>query len=291
MHPLGATISVSLVAAVLFAFGNHCAKRALADTDSATVTLYQIGTVTLLYWLASPLFMQAEYWVSGALSMLILVGLFRPLISSNLGTAGTRILGPTVSSTMSATGPLVGVTLGVLLLGESLSWQGVVGTIGIVSAVATLSWRGNANRAWPAIALLLPFAAAMVRASSHAVAKIGLESIPSPLFVALVTYSVSFPLALLYDRVRGHTIDHRALPRRCLGWMVLSGALYAGAVMSLNTALLNGDLVVVSPILACTPFFTLLLGLLVFNEANLDRRTIFAVSLVVPSVALIALSS
>ena len=53
MHPLGATVSLSLAAAVLFAFSNHCAERAFADTDSATVTLYQIVTVTLLYWLAA----------------------------------------------------------------------------------------------------------------------------------------------------------------------------------------------------------------------------------------------
>ena len=140
------------------------------------------------------------------------------------------------------------------------------------------------------IALLLPVAAAMVRAASHAVAKVGLESIPSPFFVALVTYSVSFPLALLYDRYRGRRVNHRAIPRSCLLWMLASGALYGIAVGSLNTALLIGNLVVVSPILACTPFLTLILGLLVFNEANLDKRTIIAVFIVVPSVMLISLT-
>ena len=57
----------------------------------------------------------------------------------------------------------------------------------------------------------------------------------------------------------------------------------------LNTALLWSDLVIVSPLIACTPFFTLLLGIWVFREVQIDRRTIIAVLLVVPSVMLIGL--
>ena len=56
----------------------------------------------------------------------------------------------------------------------------------------------------------------------------------------------------------------------------------------LNTALLSGNLVVVSPIVACSPLFTMLLGYAVFGEDTLNRRVALAAVLVVPSVILIA---
>ena len=50
-----------------------------------------------------------------------------------------------------------------------------------------------------------------------------------------------------------------------------------------------GRLIVVSPIVACSPLFTLLLGHFVFREKALSPRVAIAVALVVPSVVLIGL--
>ena len=82
-------------------------------TDPQTATLFQIGVSTTLYWLASPFYLEASYWSSPVLPLLAAIGLFRPLLSANLGMAGTRILGPTISSTLASTAPLFGVALGV----------------------------------------------------------------------------------------------------------------------------------------------------------------------------------
>ncbi len=274
---------------MLFSLGNQTSRRALNYATSSQVTLYQIGTSVSIYWIAAPLYMQTAYWLSPAILFLAAAGLIRPLISANLGTMGTRILGPTVSSTVSACGPVLSVTLGVVFLSETLHWQTAIGTAGIVTAIVLLSWRGKTKPDWPLWALLFPIGAALIRATSHALAKVGLEFIPSPIFVALVAYSVSFPLAYLYQRSRNRQKPSPPIPRHGLGWMLLSGSLYGTAVLLLNTALLWSDLVVVSPIVACTPFFTLMLGIWVFKEAQVDKRTIVAVSLVVPSVILIGI--
>jgi drug/metabolite transporter (DMT)-like permease len=61
--------------------------------------------------------------------------------------------------------------------------------------------------------------------------------------------------------------------------------------MSLNTALLRGQIVTVVPIVACSPIFTMLLSVLVFRREKLTARTLLAVFAVVPSVVLIALGS
>ena len=67
------------------------------------------------------------------------------------------------------------------------------------------------------------------------------------------------------------------------------GRPYGVAVLALNTALLFGQLVVVSPIVACSPVFTALLGRWIFAEQRLTRRALVAIALVVPGVILVGL--
>lgn len=283
-------VVLALIAAVLFAFGDQCSRVAMRYTDSQTATFFQIGVSTTLYWLISPFYLEMSFWSSPVLPLLAAIGLMRPLISANLSMAGTRILGPTISSTLSSTAPLFGVALGVVLLAETLSWEIALGTAGIIFAVAILSWRRASSRTWPLIALLLPIGAAIFRSLAHALAKIGLEVLPSPFFVALVAYTVSFPIALANDiRIRRH--KPRRLPIASLKWLVITGLIYAVSVLVMNTALMSGRLIVVSPIVACSPLFTLLLGRFVFREKSLNRKVTIAVLLVVPSVILIGLRS
>ena len=280
-------VVLALVAALLFAFGNQLSRLALRYTDSQNAVLWQIGVSVSIYWLAAPFYMEAWYWTASVLPLLVVLGCFRPLVSANLGMAGTRILGPTISATLSGTAPLFGVALGVLLLAETLSWEIALGSVGIVAGVVLISLRGRSSRTWPLVALLLPIGAALVRSLSHAFSKIALEEIPSPFFVALVAYSVSFVLALA-NKARTGRSGVEPVASGGVKWLLATGACYGTAVLVLNTALLHGRLIVVAPIVACTPLFTLLLGAAVFREEAITRRVAIAVLIVVPSVALIA---
>ncbi len=73
----------------------------------------------MVYWLASPLYVESWYWLEPAIVLLAAIGLFRPFVSANLAMAGTRFLGPTVSSTLSATSPVFGLLLGRFVFRES----------------------------------------------------------------------------------------------------------------------------------------------------------------------------
>ncbi len=274
---------------MLFATGIQFAKLGLNHTDSQTATLTQIGAATVIYWLSAPFFVEARYWVSPAIFLLAAIGLFRPFLSANLSMAGTRMLGPTISSTLSSTAPLFGIALGYLVLGESLSAPVLVGAGGIAVGVACLSWKGEVNRAWPMWALALPEGAALLRTLAQMFAKIGMEDIPSPFFVGLVGYTVSFSIAVLasWGRRRGAPAPVWTPGSK---WLICTGLCYGFAILSLNTALLCGTLVVVSPIIACAPLFSLMMGWLVFRERAINRRVVLAVVLVVPSVAMIALN-
>lgn len=283
-------VILSLASALLFAAGIQLARLGLEHTDTPTATLTQIGAATMIYWAAAPFFVEAHYWGSPAVFLLAAIGLFRPFLSASLSLAGTRLLGPTLSSTLSSTAPLFGVALGYLALGEGLSAPVLIGAGGIMAGVACLSWKGDVQRAWPLWALGLPVGAALLRTLAQMFAKIGMEDIPSPFFVGLVGYSVSLTIALLTTLKR---VRRSPAPLWTPGskWLVCTGLCYGVAILSLNTALLCGDLVVVSPIAACAPLFSLLLGWLVFREAAINRRVVLAVLLVVPGVALIAFTS
>jgi len=283
-------VLMSLAAALLFATGIQFAKLGLNHTDSQTATLTQIGAATIIYWLSAPFFVEAHYWLSSAVFLLAAIGLFRPFLSANLSMAGTRLLGPTISSTLSSTAPLLGVALGYLVLGEKLTIPVLVGAGGIVVGVACLSWKNDVQRAWPLWALALPVGAALLRTLAQMFAKIAMEDFPSPSFVGLVGYSVSFTIAVFITWGRTRWIP-APLWTRGSKWLVCTGLCYGFAILSLNTALLCGDLVVVSPIIACAPLFSLLLGWLAFRERAISGRIVLAVTLVVPSVALIALKS
>jgi drug/metabolite transporter (DMT)-like permease len=281
-------IALALGAAFFFALGIQFTRKGLRHTDSRTGTLISIGTATLLYWAVSPWLLEGHYWLSPAIALFAAIGLFRPFVSSNLSMAGTQRLGATISSTLASTSPLFGVALGVLLLGEYLGTDIVLGTAAIVAGVVVLSWRGNVSRTWPWWALALPIGAALLRSVAQAFAKLGMESLPSPYFVGLVGYSVSFVVALVDHRWRGAALT--AVANRGSGWLMLTGATYGLAILCLNSALNCGRLSVVAPIVACSPLFTLLLGIFPFGERAITARVVIAVFLVVPGVVLISMN-
>jgi len=282
-------VVLAIGAAFLFALGIQFTRKGLRYTDSRTGTLVSIGAATLLYWAVSPWLLVRHYWLSPAMALFAAIGLFRPFVSSNLSMAGTRYLGATISSTLASASPLFGVALGVLLLGEHLGLAVASGTAAIVTGVVVLFWRDDVSRAWPWWALTLPIGAALLRSVAQAFAKLGMESLPSPYFVGLVGYSVSFLVALADHRRRGAAL-HMVVNHGC-GWLILTGLSYGFAILSLNSALNCGRLSVVAPIVACTPLFTLLLGVSLFREGAVTGRVVLAVLLVVPGVVLVSMDS
>ena len=65
--------------------------------------------------------------------------------------------------------------------------------------------------------------------------------------------------------------------------------MYAVAVLSLNQALIIGEVVTVVPIVSCNPIFTLLLSILIFRREMIKPRTILALALVLLSIIVVIL--
>ena len=280
----------ALTSALLFAIGAQIQNVGLSHIDSRNGATISIVSSAVFFWLMAPFLLDGSNWLRPAVLIFVLVGLFRPSVSANLAIAALRHLGPTMTTTLSATSPLFGAFFGVLLLGETLTWPIAIGTGGIIGAVAMLARRdAKATTTWPLWALGLPIGAAAIRSIGHVFSKIGMASIPDPYFAGLVAFTVSSLVMLVVHRIRpgAHRVRWRGQGPY---WFVAAGVIMGVSVISLNTALLRGHIVTVVPIVACSPVFTMLLSVLVFRRERLTPRTVLAVALVVPSVVFIALN-
>ena len=280
----------ALTSAFLFAVGAQLQNLGVARVGSRNGATISISTSAVFFWLMAPFLLDGANWLHPAALIFVLVGLFRPSVSANLAVAAMRHLGPTLATTLSATSPLFGAALGVLWLGESLTWPIALGTAGIVAAVVMLAWRdAKLATTWPLWALGLPIGAAAIRSIGHVLSKIGMADIPDPYFAGLVSFTVSALIMMLVHRIRpgANPVEWW---RREPYWFVAAGVIMGISIISLNTALLRGQVVTVVPVIACSPVFTMLLSVLVFRRERLTARIVLAVFLVVPSVVFIALS-
>lgn len=279
----------ALIAAFFFALGGQIQNIGLQTLDSRTGTMLSIGTNALLFWAMAPWLLEPSYFLHPAMLIFAAIGLVRPALSANLAVAGIKHLGPTLSTTLSATSPLFGAAFGILILGEMLTAQIAFGTVGIVAAVVLLARRKRGTTAtWPLWALLMPVGAAVIRAFGHGFVKIGMEFIPDPYFVGLVGSTVSFFVT--------NTIWRRSASRPRIGldhagtrWFLFAGIFFGTAVISLNVALYLGTIVTVVPIVAVSPIFSMMMSVFVFRREQITPRVVIAVLIVMPSVVMIVL--
>ncbi len=282
-------VLLALVAACLFGVSTVTAKRGLMIVHPQAASLVVIGTVVALYLLTSPLWMRAQDWFTLGFWIFVLNGLMHPVLSMYLALEATARTGPTVAATLSGTAPLFAAFTAIAFLGESINAWISLGTAATVVGVMTLSWSPKGAGTLLRLALLFATGAAIVRGLNHTIGKWGLETMPNVFMASFVSFSVSFCGALLVYRLRTGSLVVR-IPRAGLGYFVLTGMIIAVAVLCMYGGLATGRVVVVSPIIAAYPVFTLLTALM-FKQESLTLKLAAGVLLVVGGVALVGLGS
>lgn len=276
------TSVLALLAALLFAISNHFQKIGLKYTDSRFGAVIAIGTTTCLCWLAAPFLFKLEYVFTQAAIIFALIGLVRPALSTTLAAAGIKYLGPSLTSGLAGTTPIISVLLAIVILDETLTWPIALGTIAVVSGIFVSTWRiDNAQTSWPIWALALPLGAALFRSVGNAFTKLGLQEVPSPYFAVLATSTISF-----FVVISSYRIQRRPIPKfgKRHIWFMLTGVLTAGALGLVNSALMIGDLLRVQPLIASTPIFTVMLSYFLFSHEVLTTQTLLTLFLILSGV-------
>jgi DME family drug/metabolite transporter len=282
-------VLLALGAAFLFGISTVTAKRGLMIVDPQTGSLVVIGTVVLLYLTTAPFWMHARDWFTAGFWIFVLNGFIHPFLSMYLALEATARTGPTIAATFSATTPLFATMTAIAFLGETINTWILLGTLATVAGVMTLSWNPKGAGTLLRVALLFATGAAVVRGLNHTVGKWGLESMPNVFMAGFVSFAVSFCCSLLVYRLRTGTLIVR-LPRAGVGYFVLTGAIIAVAVLCMYGGLVTGRVVVVSPIIAAYPLFTLFTAVM-FKQEAMSTKLAAGVLLVVGGVALISRGS
>jgi drug/metabolite transporter, DME family len=269
---------IALSASILFGFSNHVQHKALDHMDVRTGTIVNVATTTGILWLLSPLFLVPETLLAPAAGWFALAGLVVPSLSMTFHTLSVRLIGPGLTAGLASTSPVFAMILAVAILGETVTIRILAGTAIVVGGIAFIALRSRRTGAgWPLWAVAIPLGAALVRGLAHNVIKVGLGTLPSPMTAALVASTVSFVVLLIV-----HVMTARSMPRwnAGYGWFGLCGVLNGFGLMGLNFALGLGDVVVVSPLVATTPVFTLVIGWLFFRREVVRWPTVMAVALI-----------
>ena len=279
----------ALASAFLFALSNHFSSLGLAGSDARTGTIVSIAASAVAYWIFAPFFIERWYWFTYAALLFGLVGIFRPALSSALAMSSIEKMGPTLTSALTASAPIFGALWAILVLNERLTWPISIGTLAVIAGAVVAAWNPQGvKRSWPLWALVLPFSAAFIRASGHAVTKIGLGEVPSPSFAVFMGNTVSIGSSAVAYKLQSRSVSGNYASWR---WFIAAGIANALSVQFLNNALFIGTLLSTMPIVSASPVFTMLLGLYVFKREVITWRTLATIALIVPGVILVAIGN
>jgi drug/metabolite transporter (DMT)-like permease len=249
-----------------------------------------IPAFTLLFLLLSPIILAGEAVVWRGLPIFVAIGLFFPASLTLLAFASNRALGPVITSTLGNLAPLFSVALAIMLLHEPLRPAQAAGlVIAVIGAVIISVTRPRDLGHWQSWALLLPLAAALVRGVIPPIVKLGLEVWPSPLWACLIGYVMSSLVVLAVQRVREGRFLAKA-PASGKLWFAVTGIFNGLATLSMFSAVRNGPITLVAPIVAIFPLVTLVLSALVLKHIEITSRIVGGTVLTVAGVALVLAS-
>jgi drug/metabolite transporter (DMT)-like permease len=279
-------IVFATLAAALFGAALVTTHSGLKYRDATAGARVSIPAATLLFWLLAP-FVDLAGWQLAAVGIFALVGSFFPAAVTLLTFEANRRLGPSVTGAVGSTAPLFAVLGAALFLDEALGVRELSATSLIVLGSVVLARPHEADaRGKAESALWLPWSAAALRALAQVLSKAGLTLWPNPFAAALVGYTVS-SLAV-WTATAGQPAA-RTFHRHGAAWFAATGILNGVAVLCLYHALNMGTVVVVSPIVATYPLFTLMLSALVLREERMSRALIGGVTLIVAGVIVLLL--
>ena len=282
-----AVSAIALATCIVFAVSNHIQHIALDHMNVRDGTIVNVGTTCLLLWLLAPFFLIPETLLTAGAGWFALAGLIVPSLSMTLHTYSVRLLGPGLTAGLTSTSPVFAMAIAVAILGELVTGQILLGTALVAGGIAitTLRSRGGPS-SWPIWAVAVPLGAALSRALSHNFIKVGFADLPSPMTAALIGATVSFLVVCTINAASGHKIARK---RSGFIWFGLCGVLNAIGLVGLNVALELGSVVVVSPLIAATPAFTIVLGWLVFRRERISPYALVALAVIMAGCLLIIL--
>jgi uncharacterized membrane protein len=253
--------TTALLASIAFALFAIYGWLGLLYSTPLTATIVSLAARTITLGTAVLLVGGIPRYATLALIVFIGLGLMQSVISL-LTFIGLQRIGTSRSQPLRNSYPLWSAVIAVAVMGESANVAVLVGTLLVVVGVVLISWRPEAvpssYRWWH---VLYSTAAGFLAGLAFPLRRYGLTITNEPVFfsfvVAIVSLLGAIPYAFWTRGGRGLIWHPKGVAH-----FFLSGFFEAlGALLTL-VALTTGKVVMVSPIVATTPLFSLVISLI-----------------------------
>jgi drug/metabolite transporter, DME family len=228
-------------------------------------------------------------YASAALAVFVFLGILQSTISL-LTFIGLEKIGTARSQPLRNSYPLWSTAIAMGLMHEQASLAVLVGTLMVVAGVVLISWKPETvalNYRWWHV--LYSLAAGFLAGVAFPLRRYGLTITNAPVFfsfiVAVVSLFGSLPYIFWHRSEQGLVWN-----RRAFAYFFASGFFEGmGALLTL-VALTTARVVIVSPIVATTPLFSLVISLIFLRgKESITSRTILGTVAVVAGTIAIAL--
>jgi DME family drug/metabolite transporter len=258
---------LALITSVLYASALVSARAGMRYSTPTTVTLVSILMQNALLWTA--------VFATGGVHAVPLAGivLFTVVGIFQLGVrlfayTGVEKIGASRSSALQSVSPLFSATIAIVVLGEQTSALITLGTFLVVLGIVLVSWKPERQlssfRRWH---LLLPIGAAFLTGMNHPIRRYVLTLANEPLFFSALMGLVSFGAFLIY--LAASPSSQRLVWHRQALWPFLTTGLFETfSILCIITAISLGRVVIVAPIAASYPVWSLIFAALFLRDVE-----------------------
>lgn len=281
---------IALAGALSYAVSTISARRGMSHSTPITVTCVSLAVHTVSLWCAVFLTGGIPDVAPLAVGLFILAGMLQPVIRLFTYTGIFRV-GTSRSTTLRSTHPLFSTTIAIVVLGEDAGLAVIVGTVLIVGGIILISWKPEAQpqsfRWWY---IGFPLGAALLAGIVHPIRRFALGLSAYPLFFAALVGLVglvSTGVYLLFASKEQQPVWNRKAIRPFL----VAGVFETLGILMVITALSQGRVVVVSPIVATGPMWVLVGTYLFLRDLErITPRTILGTLCVISGTVMISLA-
>jgi len=287
-------IALALLSAAAWGASSPLSKAGLERGGTpfqVAMTVVVVSVVT--YWAAlfatGTTLLLRPLWVVGLFAV---TGLLATAVARVVLYAGVQRVGASVNSAVVNTRPVWSMTLAVLLLGEAVTAQNVLGIVVVVLGLVVLAFsKGGDISGWELRDLSFPLLGAIIFAVGNVARRFGLSATGMHPLEAVAINETAGLLGLLFVVVvwRGNDVrEFLHAPRDAYAYFVGCGLVSSVALFTLFAALSRGRVVLVDPLSSPTSLFAILFTFLFLREVErVTWRLLVGAVLVVLGVVLI----
>jgi drug/metabolite transporter (DMT)-like permease len=265
---------LALCTAFSYAAANVSVRRGLSHSSAATATLTSLIVHTVVLGAAVAATGGAPKVAALAVGLIAVTGILQTGMRLWHYT-GIEKVGTSRAVTLRSTHPIVSVVIGVTILQEQATPAILIGTLLVVAGIVMTSWQADEQIAgfrWRH--MLFPIGTALITGIVHPIRRYAMSISDEPLFFAAIVGVISllcFSSTLTLTSIRERIVwnSNAFVP------FIAAGVFETSAVLLMLTAFVSGPVVLVSPIAATSPIWTLLMSVVFLRD--LERVNRYAV--------------